>query len=64
MFDGKLILFFGAHCSPKTESSLRNVGIIPLGPVETIEEALRTVESVTIDAVILDIALDATLIFP
>ncbi len=66
MFDGKLILFFGESTllTKKTESSLRNVGIIPLGPVETIEEALRTVESVTIDAVILDIALDATLIFP
>ena len=66
MFAGKLILFFGESTllTKKTESSLKNAGIIPLGPVGTVEEALSAVESVNIDAVILDVALDATLIFP
>lgn len=43
---------------------MQNAGIISLGPVETVDQAFKALESRTIDAVILDVALDANLVIP
>ena len=66
IYAGKLILFFGesTFLTKKTEGALHNAGIISLGPVETVGQALKALESGNIDAVILDVALNANLIIP
>lgn len=66
MFGGKCILF-SEGCSlltKKTKSRLKSAGIIQLGPVCTSDHALKAIETMAVDAVILDAALDPAAVFP
>src|SRR5690606_5755186 len=66
LFSGKRILVFedGFLLSEEAEASLANAGAIMLGPVNTADRALDYLESETVDAVVMDVALEPEAVLP
>ncbi|MBB4568832.1 response regulator [Rhizobium leucaenae] len=58
-----MIVEDGYFLSEKTSQKLRELGAILIGPVRKAEEALELIKSKKVDAVILDLRLNARLAF-
>lgn len=66
LFAGKRILIFedGFLLSEEAESRLMNAGAVILGPVTTASQALDYLQCETIDAVVMDVALEPEAVLP
>lgn len=66
LFHGKNILIFedGYLLSDEAKTKLVNAGAVVLGPVNLVEQALTYLESGTVDAVVMDVALEPETVLP
>ncbi|MBC2887117.1 transcriptional regulator [Ochrobactrum sp. CM-21-5] len=66
LFSGKRILVLEDSflLSEEAETRLTNAGAIVLGPVSTASQALDYLESETVDAVVMDVALEPEAVLP
>lgn len=66
MFSGKRLLIVedGYFLSEEARQKLQELGATLLGPVSTAEDALELIKGKNVDAVILDLHLDAGFVFP